>query len=366
MAKPYTMTPEPVRWWVLATVIALLVLLVPIPAWIVDDFYSRDTYPWFQGIVTGATNVLPVAVLDLLLIGLLLAGLYRTRRLYSVMRQRGVMDALWEAFRRVVRFAAVAAILFTWAWGFNYRRIPLESVTPGGVAPSLSVEQLQSALSDANALASRLRPITQRDEGNYHSIRLLLAEPMNEALLSLKRVPLQTPGQPKFSLVLSPFFRWAGVTGMMNPFGLESIVSLDLLPFERPFVLAHEWAHLAGHADEAEASAVGWLACMKASPVAAYSASLYLIAEAAAALPVEEREKAMARLDTGVKTDLDAIAERMRSEQHPRVQETTSRVYGQYLKANRVEDGVASYRRALTLVLSSPFREALSTYTVSR
>ena len=364
MAKP-TLNPEPVRWWVLASVIALLVLLVPIPAWIVDDFYSRDAYPWFQKIVTGATNVLPVAVLDLLLIGVLLAVLYRARRLFSVVKQRGVMDALWETFRRVVRATAVALILFTWAWGFNYRRIPLESVTPDG-KPTLSVEQLQTGMADANALASRLRPMTQRDEGNYHSIRLDLVEPMKQALLSLNRVPLQTPGQPKFSLVLSPFFRWSGVTGMMNPFGLETIVSPDLLPFERPFVLAHEWAHLAGHADEAEASAVGWLACMKASPVAAYSASLYLIGEAASALPPAEREKAMARLDAGVRTDLDAIAERMRKEQHPRVQEATSEVYGQYLKANRVQDGVASYRRALTLVLASPFKEALSSYTVGR
>ena len=44
---------------------------------------------------------------------------------------------------------------------------------------------------------------------------------------------------------------------MLNPFGLETIVLPDLLPYERPFVVAHEWAHLAGHADEAEASAIG-------------------------------------------------------------------------------------------------------------
>ena len=366
MAKQYTLNPEPVRGWILSAVIALLVLIVPLPAWIVDDFYSRDTYPWFQGIVTTATNVVPMAILDLILIGLTFGVLYRLWRLYRVLRQRGVMDAVWEGFRRSVRFAAVAFILFAWSWGFNYRRIPLETVTPTGKAQTLSVDVLLSGLSDANVLASRLRPMTQRDEGNFHTIRLDLIQPMNEALLSLNRVPLKTAGQPKFSLVLSPFFRWSGVTGMMNPYGLESIVSPDLLPFERPFVLAHEWAHLAGHADEAEASAVGWLACMKGSPVAAYSASLYLIAEAASALPAPARETALARLDAGVKSDLDAISERMRREQDPRVQETTNKVYGQYLKVNRVTDGVASYRRALTLVLSSPFKEALATYTVKR
>ena len=31
------------------------------------------------------------------------------------------------------------------------------------------------------------------------------------------------------------------------------------VPIERPFVVAHEWAHLAGYADESEANFVAWL-----------------------------------------------------------------------------------------------------------
>jgi hypothetical protein len=52
--------------------------------------------------------------------------------------------------------------------------------------------------------------------------------------------------------------------------------------------------------------------------------------------------------------------------QNPAVQRTTTRVYDGYLKANRVQDGAASYGRALMLILSPPFRDAVSTYTLSR
>ena len=38
------------------------------PPWIIEDFYSRDMYPWLQNIVTTVTNLLPLAVLDLILI----------------------------------------------------------------------------------------------------------------------------------------------------------------------------------------------------------------------------------------------------------------------------------------------------------
>ena len=363
--QPYTLNPEPVRLSVIAPLLAVIVFLAPLPAWVVDDFYSRDMYPWLQGLVTAATNILPLAVLDVLLVVIVIAVLHRMRRLFYVMRQRGVMDALWEAVRRIVRFVAVVAILFYWAWGFNYRRVPLDAILPGGVPPRLTVDMLQTGFSDAAALAGRLRPLTQRDEGNFHSIKLDLKAPMNEALQLVKRTPLETPSEPKFSLVLTPFFRWSGVTGMINPFGLETVVLPDLLPYERPFVLAHEWAHLAGQADEAEASAVGWLACMKAGPVAAYSASLFLIAETASAMPAEARETAMTRLDVGVKADLDAIEQRMR-QQRPAVRRTTARVYDEYLRANRVADGTASYGRALTLILSTPFKESLGSYTVQR
>ncbi len=63
---------------------------------------------------------------------------------------------------------------------------------------------------------------------------------------------------------------------MINPFGLEAIANPDLLPFERPFVAAHEWAHLAGYADESEASFVGFLTCIRAAAPAAYSGWLFL------------------------------------------------------------------------------------------
>lgn len=362
--KPYSLTPEPIRWSIVAPVIALIAFFAPIPAWIIDDFYSRDMYRWLQSLMTVATNILPIAVLDLLLVAVIVAIGYRTIRLYHVARQRGVVDALWEATRRVLRGISVGVILFLWAWGFNYRRLPLEQAVPGIAGARMTAESLQTAFADAGSLAARLRPIAE-SAGRYHSIAIELKEPMNAALRALNREPLETPSQAKYSLILTPFFRSAGITGMMNPFGHETLVLPDLLPYERPFVLAHEWAHLSGHADEAEASAVGWLACMKGGPALAYSASLYLVQEAAAALPEDARANLFARLDAGVRADLDAITERMRKGR-PSIQRTASRVYDEYLRANRVADGTASYARALQLIVSPPFMQALSSYTISR
>lgn len=363
MAGRDAVAAEPVRWWLLAPVVALAMALVPMPEWVVDEFYSRDMYPWVQTWMTTVTNLLPLAVLDALIIGVVALVVMRVGRLWRAARSRGVVSAGWEGVRRVLRFAGVLTILFLATWGCNYRRLPLETALTGSRAITPTVESLRHAVADANALAARLRPLVIDRVMDYDELADQLREPMNDALRQLSRPPLRTAGRPKFSLILTPYFTLAGVNGMLNPFALESIVHPDLLPFERPFVLAHEWGHLAGQADEAEASAVGWLACLKGPPPAAYSASLYLIMEAAAALPPGARRTAVSGLDPAVRADLRAIADRVQRQQHPAVQDAAQRAYNEFLKANRVEDGTASYGRALTLILASPVYDAMGTYS---
>jgi len=356
------MTREPVHGAIIAPVVAFVCLLLPLPDWMFESFYSRDLYPWLQGGITGLSNTVPIALLDVFL--LVFAGLvvYRVLRLPVAMRRQGVVRAGWELVRRFVRAVAVLVILFLVVWGFNYRRLSLESSFGEGKTERPSASALVTAFNDANALAARLRPTVMSDGRlGFDEVAAEMRAPMNQALTALGRVPLETPGVPKHSLFVQPFFVRAGVDGMINPLALETVVNRDLLPVERPFVVAHEWAHLAGHADEAEASAVGWLACMNGGPALAYSASLYLIMQTQAALPMDIRAKVVARLDRGVRADLEAIAQRLEAED-PTVQRAAARVYDEYLRANRVEGGTASYGRALELILSPPIIDALGSY----
>ncbi len=356
---------EPVTWWLVLPVLALLVAFSPVPPWVVDQFYARDMYPWLQTWLTTATNLLPIAVLDVLIIGVVALAVIRARRIWLLARYRSVVDALWDLVRRVIRFTAVVALMFLWTWGCNYRRLPLETALAGNQAVVPTVESLRNAVADANGLAARLRPSIVSESPSYEALADVLREPMDRALDALNRPALGAPGRPKFSLILTPYFTAAGINGMINPLALEAIVHPDLLPFERAFVLAHEWGHLAGQADEAEASAVGWLACMNGTADTAYSASLYLIMEGIAALPPDERRPATSRLDPEVRSDLSRIAERMQR-QRPAVRQAAHRAYDGFLKANRVEDGTASYGRALTLILASPIYDALGNFRANR
>ena len=91
---------------------------------------------------------------------------------------------------------------------------------------------------------------------------------------------------------------------------LETLVVSDLLPFERPIVTAHEWAHLAGYNDEGEANFVGWLSCMRGDEPRQYSAWIFLFSEAVSQLPRGDRQQLAQQLDAGPRDDLRAIADR--------------------------------------------------------
>ena len=350
---------ESVPFWLGACLIALVVAAVPVPAGMIDRFYAGDAYPILQGVVTTMSNAIPLAVLDLMLLALGLLLVAWAVRIIRVTRAHGARIAVWDVFRRVVRTASIVAILFLLMWGLNYRRTSLE-VSLNLTAPPPSADDLQSAVLEANDLAGRLQASLASSEApSFDDLLRRLPGPFGAALRQLNRPPLSVPGRPKYSLLLTPYFTAAGIDGMIDPLALESVVNPELLPVERSFVLAHEWAHLAGAADEAEASAIGWLACMKGDAALAYSASLYLIGEAGSSLPRDRWRAVAGRLDPAVRRDLDAIARRVQREQ-PVVQRTAARVYDTYLKANRVGDGVASYSRALTLILSPTLRAALA------
>lgn len=361
MASSKIVATEEVWGWLTALIVATGFVLLPLPAWLIDTVYSRAIYPTLQSWITGVSNLVPFSLLDFMILTGVFLFLWRSGRLLGNIRTHGVLRIVWEGARRFLRVTSILVIVFMVTWGLNYRRLPLRAGQ--GTPPKPTTEQILAAMADANVLASRLRDTRQVDM-SFDAVADRLREPMNTALMQVDGIPMVRQGRPKFSFMLTPFFTWTGVDGMIDPLALESVVHPDLLPFERPYALAHEWAHLSGLADEAEASAVGWLACMNGPPQLAYSASLYLLREAGAALPDEARADAFSRLDPGVRSDLVAIAQRLLQE-HPTVQRAAFQIYDEYLKANRIPDGAASYGRALSLILAPPLHDAMVNYRFS-
>lgn len=322
--------------------------VTPVPPALVERVYSTGVYPVFQRILTPISNQAPFALIDLLIAGGVVWFVFlalAVRRLF----RRGEKRVVQRVVVCAILPAAALYLAFLAFWGFNYRRVPLEekldfdatAVTPVA-ARSLAV----AAVSRANALHDEAHAAGWADG----SLRLESAFAVAER--DAGATSITVTGRPKRTM-LDWYFRSAAVAGMTDPFFLETLIASDLLPFERPFVIAHEWSHLAGFADEGEANFIGWLTCVRGSVPAQYSGWLSLYAELIGSLSRRDRQEVAARLAAGPREDLRALADRLSRNVSPAVSAAGWRVYDQYLKANRVEDGAASYARVVRLALGT-------------
>ena len=336
--------------------LALLLGFVPTSSGAVERWFSTGLYPWIQRIVTPASNLVPFAVFDLLLIASVCAVLVvLVRAAREALRTRHV-GPLLQGAGRIAAGAALGYLVFLLVWGFNYRRVPMsERLAVERAAPSTdavarlgldAVERMNALYADAHRAGW--------PEEQWRDDALRQAFATTQRLLA--DAPLAEPGRLKRTL-LGPYFRWTSMDGMVNPFGLEVLANPDLLPYERAFVAAHEWAHLAGYADESEANFVGWLTCIRASVPAQYSGWLYLFWQVNGEVDAEVRQRLGDALTAGPRADVEAIIARLRRGQLPWLRTAGWAVYDQYLKANRVESGVRSYGAVVNLILRARFED---------
>lgn len=333
---------------------AVAAALVPFPAWFVERGYSLRLYPIWQSWVTTISNAAPIALFDVFVVGVAAAWVGLAVRDVMRWRARGAGRTAGRVLARTAVWAAVVYLLFFASWGLNYQRLRLIDRVEfdSRRASDASVRALaEMAVTRLNAL----HPIAHgKGWPENREIDSALRSAFDTTQRFLGATRLAVPGKPKGTL-LNFYFRRAVVDGMTDPFFLETLVVSDLLPPERPFVTAHEWAHLAGYNDEGEANFVGWLTCMHADEPGQYSAWMFVFNEAAGQIPRPERQEVSARLDSGPRGDLRAIADRVARNRSPRMAEAGWIVYNQYLKANRVESGTASYAEVIRLILGTRF-----------
>ena len=336
--------------------IAVVAAIAPLPPSFVERVYSTGVYAAIQPALTTVSNVAPFALLDVLIV--LVAAAWLVLLLRDVVRRRRPRAVAVAALRRTVVWAATVYLVFLCTWGFNYRRLRLVETLQfdaASVTPAAARDAAASAVGDLNRLHDPAHASGWPEAG---AVDPGLARSFARAVADVEKRPRVTVGRPKATL-LDWYFRRAGIDGMTDPVFLETLVARDVLPFERPFVTAHEWSHLAGIADEGEANFVAWLACVRGSNGDRYSASLFLYGELARSLGARDRAEIGARLAAGPRDDLRAIRERIQRHLNPRVAAAGWRVYDSYLKANRVEAGTASYAEVVRLVLGVRFGEGL-------
>jgi hypothetical protein len=345
------------RMWIkVGTVLAAIVCaLVPASPSLVERWYSTGLYPRVQQVLTPASNLIPFALFDLLTVGAVVLVLGAIVRSIRRARQTRLFSILLATLGNIAVAAAAVYLLFLLIWGLNYRRISMSQrlvLDPTGPRADAVFALGERAVRELNGLYEAAHAHDDTPPWRDEALRAAF----DRAQGFLSDAPRAVPGRLK-ATIYGSYFRWTSVDGMVNPFALEVMANPDLLPIEQPFVAAHEWAHLAGYADESEANFVGWLTCLQGDAPAKYSGWMFLYWQLSGEVSADDRTRLNALLESGPRRDVDDILERLRRGRWPLLQRSSWQVYDQYLKANRVEAGIRSYGLVVTLILRAQFDE---------
>ena len=337
---------------IVLVVVTATIAATPLPRGAVERLYSRGVYPVVQPRITSASNASSFAWFDVAV--MIVGGAVLALWIGRLRQKKGWLRTLADL---IIDTSAIGASCYLWflaGWGLNYQREPLRS--------QLDFQESRITRDALRELAAHNVALLNRQYDEAHrrawpelaQMPAVLEAPFARAQADLGMSWRAAPGRPKRSL-FNFYFTRVSIDGMTDPFFLETLANQSLLPFERPFTVAHEWGHLAGYADESEANFFAWLVCMRAPVPEQYSAWISLYGTIANALPPSDRADISRALASGPRDDLRAMAERVRRQVSPIANRTGYALYDRFLKANRVQAGIRSYSEVLRLLLGTRF-----------
>lgn len=315
--------------------------LVP-PGWI-ETVHARGVFPRLRYLFATPVASVSFSIVEILLsCGILLAGATLLQLLLPRQSRISLLPQL------LLLLSVLGLHLYLLGFGWLYKRPPLARRLS---LPELSDQEsfAQGALEAAGA-ARRLR-CQAPEELRLAELGLLAREAVQAVLPLLDAEPL--PASRLKAVWPEGFLLRFGVSGIFSPFTQETHIDLGIDPVERPFVAAHELAHLAGFASEDEANFVAWLACSRSEdPWFRYSGQLAALRRFHAKAAIGLRKELMAKAGPDVLADWRRAAERRGSHRSVPLSKINRWAYDKLLRSQGVEEGIRSCDAVTRLMLA--------------
>ena len=349
------------RIFLLLLFAALLALwfLAPISKTQIEQIYSQGIYTtttnWLVPLIS-QTNISISGVATLVFLFSIIISFFlifrRSKRGLSKLSKLG----LW-----LLNLLIWLGFLSTWfvvMWGANYKRESIETqlnLTEGAISAEdvrpLAEYLLQVIMENADA--------EQNVDKALVAVRDSLTEVVNGIHGNAPTLPSKVKSLPKGTLIY-----FGNAAGVISPWFLEAHVDGALPPAEFVAVGAHELAHIAGYAGEADADLLGALAGLTADDdFARYAVSLRLFRTIVYQLTYETsqgKELSKGALPEGWQGNLPkqalqdweaAINAYQRYSPPESYSQMQRKVFNWYLLSQGVDEGVADYSRIVKLLV---------------
>lgn len=218
---------------------------------VLADFYALHIYPYISYVLSLEASVISYSLEEIVVLFIVFVFIV------NIIRSATKRITWKECFRKEFKLMALTYVWFYIGWGINYSRSSLTE--------RVEVEKEEF---DKDAFMSFLSEYT--DSLNSLYVEQVTYQPVQtEAAIKdyfqsvPKKYGLCKPRDWHHSkrTLLNGLYSGSGVYGFMGPFFNESQLNSDLLPVQYPFTMAHEYSHLLGVSNEAEANWWAFQAC---------------------------------------------------------------------------------------------------------
>ena len=311
------------------------------------EWYARMVYPILSAALSAFSSLFPFPLMEVFVVGLILALIIYPIRL----RKKGT------SLRKIIfREGEILAWVYVWfylGWGMNYYRhnIYVRMQTP----PVAYEEQhFKDFLKDyTEKLNTTFQSSTDiaNEELKQHVHAFYANLPASYGLAQPKSWQ-----EPK-DFIFTPLYSKVGVLGSMGPFFAEAQLNADLPAVQYPFTYAHEFSHLLGVSNEAEANYWAYRACTEStSPTLQYCGYFgllpYVISNASYLLPKEEFQAWIRTIKPEIIEQYNEKNTYWRELYSPWIGEIQDFTYNLFLKGNKIPSGKKNYAEVIGLLLS--------------
>ena len=357
------------RFWIglLAPLSAGLTVLAHRHPQATERWFSQGIYRVFTETYGRVFGYLPFSAAQFLVILLPVAA-----TIYVVLEIIGTIKGPYRK-KRVSRLAAnvscgvgVLFFMYTMLCGLNYARVEFGELVGLEIRPT-PVAELVSLGEELAQQVSELSYAVNRDEQGrmiiFAESNFVLAQNARYAFrLAAKDHPILDGFVPLPKPILySRFMSRLNIGGIYMPFTMEAHVNVHMPDYHIPAIMIHELAHFRGIMREDEANFIAWYISKQSGDIDfMYSGAMLAFVHTMNQLRRVSREdwqRIWSGVSEGVLIDIAANREYWRQFEGP-LTEISTAANDAYLRANRQEDGVASYGRMVDLLLAY-FREEL-------
>ena len=315
----------------------------------IAEWYARTVYPPLSAALSAFSSLFPFPLMELLVVSLILWFI-----LYPVWKRKKSIP--WrKILLREMEMLAWVYVWFYMGWGLNYFR---HNIYTRLQTPPVAYEEQH--------FKDFLKDYTERLNTTYQADTKIDSEILKEHVQTFyANLPsaygLSQPKEwqePK-DFIFTSLYNKVGVLGSMDPFFAEAQLNGDLPEVQYPFTYAHEFSHLLGVSNEAEANYWAYRACTESSSTALqycgyFGLFPYVLSNASYLLPKEDFQ---AWIQTVRPEIIEQYKEKNRYWQErysPFIGEIQDFTYNLFLKGNKIASGKKNYAEVIGLLLSLP------------